>query len=304
MEFIFLKRPKPIDGECLTSYIQRVAFANFLKPNDIWRLFKVGDAKYPQVPVSYLLDISPELIFDIRRFEKMLLIDKHGLDKLTFNNIIKKFSEINVFDSKMNSLNKFYNKYRKFCPLCLNEELYYKLIWQVQEVVKCPIHNIKLSYKCANCGHIIPSMPANGMLGICPYCQHSMVENTIDCDQKTVDDRIYSDWIYLIDNGNNNVNIQNELTFQQLIALKVLFITRYSKNMSQRKAYTNLAKGKSNITIYRCINMTLNTLRNTNISIESFISCYPTADFMNSILYDKASSLNKVIDFSCIRLFL
>jgi DNA-directed RNA polymerase subunit RPC12/RpoP len=295
LESIFLSRPRPIEGECLTSYIQRVADTNFVTSNDIWRLFRTGNAHYPQVSVSYLLDISPELIFDIRRFEKMLLINEYQLDSLTFKNIINKFSTIDISGPKMNILNRFYNKYRKFCPLCLNEALYYKLIWQVQEIIACPIHNISLNYKCINCGHIIPSMPPKGVVGICPYCQHSMVKNNVDRNQKIVDDRIYSDWICLI-NKDNKVRIQkNDLSFQQLLALKVLYITRHSKNMPNRKAFLNLAKERSIVTIQHSIKMTLNTLRSTNISIESFISCFPTEDFICSVLYRKASAQNKII---------
>lgn len=297
MESIFLRRPKPLDGECLTSYIQRVAEANFITPNDIWRAFKIGGTRYPQVSASYLLDISPEFIFDIRKFEEMLLLKDHQLENLTFSNALKNFSQSDILIGETNVLNKFYNKYRKFCPLCLDDKLYYKLIWQVQEIEYCPIHNIKLVHKCKNCGHIISSMPAKGILGICPYCQHSILESTFNYNKKDIKtDRIYSDWIYLINKYNSNFNIQDNLTFQQALAFKVLYVTRYNKNIPNRQLCLNLAKGKTNISIYRCIKLILNIIRNANIPIESFISCIPTANFINSILFCKVTPLHEVIN--------
>ncbi len=64
----------------------------------------------------------------------------------------------------------------RWCPECmaemevLEEEPYFKLIWQFRAVQKCPIHRTSLLAKCVECGCTQTSYKRLNHLGICQQC--------------------------------------------------------------------------------------------------------------------------------------
>jgi hypothetical protein len=174
-DLCLLFRPRPIENESLSSYIQRIAVANITSPNSIFKLFLQENKKlYPKISYSCLLDIYPASTLNVKLFENMLKIERNEFKKMSFLPVFRNFS---IEESKMprsrprsRLLSGMIEIHRKYCPKCLSEHNYYKLIWQVKEKAYCKIHGIKFEDKCWSCKKRIPMIPAAGIIGICPYC--------------------------------------------------------------------------------------------------------------------------------------
>lgn len=87
----FLFYPKPHIGECLSSYILRLSTANYTNPYDIWKLLLPNNAHLPQSSLASLLDICPDVIFDVNKFKSMVYLKEEAIKSLTFIPLLEKF---------------------------------------------------------------------------------------------------------------------------------------------------------------------------------------------------------------------
>lgn len=44
---------------------------------------------------------------------------------------------------------------RKFCPLCMDDEPYHRVLWDLTLVTVCPVHAVRLLSHCHACGHAL-----------------------------------------------------------------------------------------------------------------------------------------------------
>jgi len=88
MKFLF--RLQPLEDECLSSYISRIAQANYVNPHELWRLMLPEGAHYPQSSISSSLDICPDSLLDMKKFGEMLQINENKLYSLTFKEVFTK----------------------------------------------------------------------------------------------------------------------------------------------------------------------------------------------------------------------
>lgn len=64
-----------------------------------------------------------------------------------------------------------------WCPLCYatwlnkDEPVYEPLLWRLQQVDTCLIHQCKLVHTCPACGQQFPTITYNGAVAFCPKCQ-------------------------------------------------------------------------------------------------------------------------------------
>jgi hypothetical protein len=123
------------------------------------------------------MDIYPECFIKLDQLSSMLDIDKNPLGSLTFMPIYQKLGIDKSAIPHSRVLSTVIEKYRKFCPKCIAENPYYKLLWQVQEINFCIIHNIRLQPSCSKCGKRIPIMPSISDIGFCPYCWAELSPN-------------------------------------------------------------------------------------------------------------------------------
>jgi hypothetical protein len=221
----FLFRPQPLKGECLTSYICRVAEENYITPHDVWRSILPPNGRKPSASMSSTINIYPNNLLDLRAFEMMLLLDHDQLDYLTFIPTYKKLGVSVEKISNSRVMDGFFNKQKKYCPECLEEAYAYKLIWQIDEVTSCNIHKIRLISSCWNCNKKILILPSSPLLCKCPYC-NSDLRNApkIKTILSSADLRSYSDWEILLDRNDYRLEANNNLPFGQITALKLLFI--------------------------------------------------------------------------------
>ncbi len=87
----------------------------------------------------------------------------NGRERLTKNHLIRFF-----FPSKNDSL---IADERRWCPLCLCEQFYYRLSWQLRELLICPTHHIYLMDRCSKCNKTSPVLAPASYFGHCYYCR-------------------------------------------------------------------------------------------------------------------------------------
>lgn len=294
---LFLFRPKPIENESLTSYMQRIAKNNFTSPGEIWKLVMKKHNRYPQSSVSHLIDLYPKAILDIKRFEKMLNINDDSILKSTFISIYKK---LNIEDNKMahsRLLSNMVDIQRKYCPMCIGNQLAYKLIWQVREIDICDIHNIKLQHVCWKCKKGISILPFNGQIGQCPNCGEDLRLAPIEEVNNKLQHRIYEDWNYLLKSCTNNLetDIKNVSASQEL-ALKLLYINKKVLNQNKYRNLLQIARNSKCTETNVHLNTILSLIREADINIQDFFSLNVPEEFGDRILNYK----HRMIDeFSC-----
>jgi hypothetical protein len=189
-----------IKGESLTSYIQRVASDNFVFPSDIWGMVSFSHNKYHQSSISCYLDINPYLNIDLNKCKSMLLC-KDSLDSLTLIPLLQKLN-IPIFDISKNDItnikNSIFYSHRRYCPKCLKENGYYKLIWQIRLISYCELHNIKLVNECCNCNIKILLLPRKGTINICSFCNSTLSKAPItNYLPSNLEISSHDDWSYL-----------------------------------------------------------------------------------------------------------
>ncbi len=283
---VFLFRPKPYKDECFTSYLSRVAYANNVSSYDIWRLLIKPGAHYPQSLYSSTLDFYPNNMIDIKKLQSMLLSENIELTTLTFSNILSKFGIEEDKFSSSRMLSGLTNHYRNYCPLCLKEILYYKLIWQVKEITFCDKHNIFLYSSCWSCSKKIALLHSHETIGHCSYCNAKLSHAPLRPFQiKRNQNRILEDWVYLIYRNYKIVKLK-DLTFEQTLAFKLLDIL-HSKSTIQINISSNLkqiARNSKSSQTFMHLQSILHIIRNHNISMDDFFKTHPSPSFIKMYL--------------------
>lgn len=73
----------------------------------------------------------------------------------------------------------------RWCPLCLAETPYYRLLWRFLHLEGCPTHRSRLLDACPKCGVDIAIYRAPFDLSRCPECKHSL----LDCNVTTLSEQ-------------------------------------------------------------------------------------------------------------------
>lgn len=165
-------------GECLSSYLQRVSNSNFISSHYLWRHVLKSNTHYPQSSISRLVDTTPSSTIDLSRLSSLLLTSRDMLENLTFMYVFRKFGvDINEINHSR-ILSNLIDTNRKFCPDCISENPHFKLIWQVTEISYCEKHGLELNTKCSNCNNFIPILPNSTDFRKCPTCDFDLSKNS------------------------------------------------------------------------------------------------------------------------------
>ena len=296
MEFLF--KPKYYEGECLSSYIHRVAEANLVNPHAVWRLLVPDGFHHPNTSISSQLDIYPESIFNSDKFETMLQLSNGIIHKLTFTPVLDKLGVKEKNQSRV--ISGIIEKNRRFCPHCLKENSIYKLIWQVKEIQFCPIHSTLLVSECERCNKKIPILP-NSLFGTCPHCDFELKNsNVINHRLTEADIRALQDWNYLLDINKPGIRTIRNLSLEQSIALKIIYLVEVNNttNMSPTEA-SNIGsikqiarESKSNQTFIH-LQSILYWIRKLNTPINKFFALYVPDTFIERTLSKREPLANK-----------
>ena len=155
-------RPPPQPLESFTSYLARVAEAN-------------GKRRYSQVNpfIDEYRSISRFADFPLRSFgllPAITLCSEAELLRTTFYHVGMKFGTVSDARWLPRFLAGVIASSLRYCPLCLQEALYYSLPWRFHLLTGCPKHACRLLERCGHCGCPVSIFPTPLRIGICPTC--------------------------------------------------------------------------------------------------------------------------------------
>lgn len=284
----FLRSPRSSQKENLTSYISRVAEANYVTPHELWRLLLPPKAHYPQASISRMIDISPGSTFDYIRFGEML--GKEHLEHLTFLSVFEKIGIEEVEIPKSQVLGGMLENHRKYCPECLKEKNIYKKVWQVKEVKWCEIHRVMLITECWNCHKKIPLLPSYGVNGKCPFCNANLAEaQTRRANLGVKEERVLCDWEYLLNPNKPGLVVSAGLSYQQHLAMRIIFAVEVSSLChTARKvklpSIMQSARRSRASESFTHFGVLLSVIRGQRISLDDFFNFDIPEEFISEIL--------------------
>jgi hypothetical protein len=138
-----LVRPNPFPDESLLGYIARLSEVNgYSSPKDILKLFQ--SSKYQLIsnlPKRIDRDLTPLMELTGKSFstlEPMIYTHLYYKNKYKFLSSEVSFRIIEPCRPK-------------FCPFCLQEKSYYRIVWDFSLVTVCPAHKCLLISNCPEC---------------------------------------------------------------------------------------------------------------------------------------------------------
>lgn len=240
----FTSYPKPKPGECFSSLIQRIAEQNCENPLQIIKYLS-GTSNFKMRK----LDSTPKEKIDLEKFSYLASLCHEDISATMLKSILPKFnlehmthkSDVSTF------LLNFLEHSRKFCPYCIGENKFYKLIWQIKEIHFCKKHNIKLENTCPCCNKPISILSEKTRVGFCEYCNFNLADAPpLKYQTNQMDLNYLSLWETLLDSNNNLLfNIHN-FSMHKYIALNITHLL----GNEQYQDYFSLNYKKYNIYYY------------------------------------------------------
>ncbi|MDR3542020.1 MAG: TniQ family protein [Desulfosporosinus sp.] len=223
----FTIRPLPKSGESLTGYLLRVVHMNFVDLNNLLTSVHNGSRRR----TDHQIDILPERVIDLEALSGIVGVPLPQLRAMTFQSAVEKYvDQIDTSQDYPTAMRDMTDKtYRRFCPVCLQEDGVLKLIWQVKEVEICDKHHVRLTSKCPACGTEQPFLSKNIAVLRCVSCGSKLASHSVrkveDTDLIVAQLRIYSDWRYLKDSSFSSLvpEIKN-YTKEKSLAIAVLYL--------------------------------------------------------------------------------
>lgn len=144
----------PEEGECLTSWLARLAVYHFAVPSTFFA------KTVPSKPDAWKQDLDikchPEIL---RAVSEKCCLNISVVESLTISSLIQ---NVYVPSAKSTALPRWVGPMRirrstahhyglKACIVCLRESAFYKLQWRFSYFIACPLHNIKMIDECQYC---------------------------------------------------------------------------------------------------------------------------------------------------------
>ena len=299
----FTIRVKPFLGESLFSFMLRFSKQNGISFLNLWKNIEKQGSHFIQVNDIGVLNYVPINIIDPTMIAKVCGLEVNEIYKMSFYYLLKKFcGERKVERSRF--MSGLLGKEYYYCPLCLKEKPYHRLLWAVNEIKVCHIHKIELMNKCNSCHKIIVMKEINE-LNICPYC-NSKLDKKINSFNYMDNPAVFQQmWYY---NALEKLISPFDLKMKpEEIALKVLYILNNCNPIFNRdKVKVSLADKENKLptllqqirkTIYykRTLHVKylLSILYENNISVSEFLELKIPKTFIDSIQEKAISKKDK-----------
>jgi hypothetical protein len=295
---VFLRRPRPDIGESLTGYIIRLAIANRCDVYNIKNAL-LTRAWHKGMDNCHSWDFYGQEIIDYSKLAKWTRLHRSDLERMTFFPIWRKFGihPVSSHSSSMFVSKCIVKSLRRFCPLCVKQNGVFQLLWQVEELQVCLIHNVRLQESCGECGAIQPYM-SNKLKAF--VCVNGCTELLTSCpdyvsDPAFIEDQIrkYHDWQMLLDETTVvTPQIQGLADHQSLIAV-LLYIGQVDKNSYKSDErvveyefveYFRGTKDSAGGELVVPLRRILDIVRRAGISLCDLPNIHVPKQFINSIL--------------------
>jgi transcriptional regulator with XRE-family HTH domain len=160
------------EAESLTGYISRLAQEHYLSPI---RLLKICFREEDYVPFCIAQNsINSTLASNLNGFSQISESVVKVLQKATFDDDIR-YTSLLFWRGKISN-HKLLKKWTVWCPLCYEEQksqnkpIYNKLIWIIEGISVCLIHNTSLAEICPFCKKNMKHLGNKSRPGYCSNC--------------------------------------------------------------------------------------------------------------------------------------
>ncbi|MFW2503481.1 TniQ family protein [Clostridium diolis] len=302
MEDKLTVRFKPFKDELLTSYLVRLSKNNGIDLLRLLNSIKEIKDDYIQLSELSVIDKIPFKHINYNALEKLLGFRIDFLLTNSFYNIIEKFGDSSEVE-RARFISGVIRKDCYYCPKCLEEKMYYRLIWKIEGITNCAKHKCKLLNKCPHCNHKIKYEEIT-CLGICSNCGGKL-SGDIEKNVENVNYSLYQTYLY--ESWNKLMYSNYNKMRSQEIAYKILYILNKKRSIFDKDLLNNLNKGKyflqmilqyaRGTTINRKtlhISSIINILFENKISIDDFLKLQVPKEFVVSIKDKKQNKLERI----------
>lgn len=292
------------EQESLSSYLFRLAKLNETSFNAI--LQKVSLPNIISSASYRRLDNDPRGVINIGILSELIRVSEEEILRHTFNPIVIATSSQLELGNSLRTALYYFNQKRWFCPSCLKEENNFKLIWQIKSIKFCLVHKCYLQNKCSNCQSDQPYIGDHLMDIKCSFCKYPLFlnkeENVLDLMYGNEIISLYYIWESLLSVDSPITRPQFNLTIEQTICLKILFLSQSDRTKYNPSTIRTLKKNDyillrniilsdaSNIKksylgcvirFFNTSNCTLKQFMNERVSEEYYNSLIPVDSFEN-----------------------
>lgn len=287
----FTVRMKPFCEESLYSFILRFANGNGISFLKFWNAVKKPGSHFVEMGDVGVLNFAPINVIDPLKMASLTGLDVEDIFKMSFYYAIKKFCG----NSKVERARFFSGMLRNklyYCPNCLREDLYHRLLWGIKGIYKCIFHNTELISKCPNCNKNI-KLKDLYELSICPYCKYKL-ENAKSIAVSSESELQYQKWMH--DAFNTLLSRYSSELKPSQIAMRSLFIINRQKLIfdrdfvektlyNKRMLPTLLQHARESLSNKRTLHISfiLSVLYENNISMKEFLNIKIPNDFTISV---------------------
>lgn len=298
----FTVRIKPQDGESLFSFMLRFSVENGINFFTLWNMVKKTRSHFIQSDDIGGMNFVPINMIEPLNMAYLTGIENEEILKMSFYYLIKKLCGKSNIDRSRFISNMLRDTFC-YCPKCLEENPYHRLLWSIRDVSICVKHNMPLVYKCPNCNKEIKIKDLHGF-ETCPYCSYELLNTPIPEDVGDIDLK----WQIWLDNTYKSLlSISNIGIQPHDIATKLLYILNKNQPNFQREVVESslnvraklpslLQYSRESLSNKRTLHLSfiLSILYENNISIEEFLNLYVPNDFVASIRNKKSYKVNQV----------
>lgn len=162
-------RPQPEPLESFTSYLMRLGEANRLRyPCDLGHRLFPGQNPYA---IRIMTDHVPVTWGTV---PQQACCAETRLLATTFHHLGRKFGRSTQGVASSSFLHGAIALSLRYCPLCLQEQPYYRLPWRFWALTGCPHHGCRLLNRCGACNQPVRLLHTTIRVGVCPACQTSL----------------------------------------------------------------------------------------------------------------------------------
>lgn len=189
-------RPQSETMESFTSYLMRLGEANRIRyPCDLGHRFFPSQNPYS---VRILTDYVPVTFGTV---PQQACCSETRLLTTTFHHLGRKFGRATRGNTLSSFLQGAIALSLRYCPLCLQEQPYYRLPWRFLSLTGCYQHGCRLLERCGTCNQHIRLIHNPVRVGVCPSCQtplHTVAAEPLSAQEQGQNEQMEQDLTYLL----------------------------------------------------------------------------------------------------------
>lgn len=276
----FTVRIRPYTGESLYSFMLRFAEENGISILKLWNMIKKTRSHLVQLADAGVLNFVPINMIEPLKMAYMTGLAVEDIFGMSFYYLLKKFCGNSKIE-RSRFISEILRDTFNYCPKCLHESPYHRLLWSVKNVNICIKHRNPLINRCLHCNQEIMIKDLHGFR-TCPYCGNELWENEIFTPLDTEEFKRQS-WVYntfdkLITNSDIKVEPND-------MAIRILFILNKAQSIFDREVIQNSLNGREMLpTVLQHARESLSNKRTMHLS------------FILSVLYENNTSIDKFLN--------